>query len=331
MQPDVGKVFTKKVLQMLLLRCENPEGGIMGVALHFYLQGLLRSGTAVVPDLGSSIASNSNKRAKRGSKGITPRQRDVLCWGANALERVYGKANLSFLTLTIPPLHPEDLESVKEKWSEVVDYVVIQIKRELNDAGIKSAVVGCTEIQLERLESTGVSYPHLHLVFRGRRDSHSHWAIEPRRFRTFWLRSIRRFLRHPCGSWKSSENVQRVNKSVGGYLSKYISKCASKVCGVAGLDWHPSDWIIVSRRIRGLYESLSQGGYDTGIMLLDVVCNWKGVEGYKRPIVLRRPYEYEREVNGETLSYKGVEERKIGEYGWLKGYEVFPSYADIHI
>jgi hypothetical protein len=328
--PDVGKVFTKKIITMLLLQCENPEGGVMGAAFNFYLQGLLRYHPVAAVTLGSSNATNSESRAKRGSKGITPRQRDILCWGANTLERIYGRATLSFLTYTLPPLHPDDLNSVRENWSEVIDYTVKLIKAELEKNGINTAVVGCTEIQLERFQETGLQYPHLHLVFRGRLSTGADWAIEPRRFRSFWIRSVRRFLANPCGTWKASENVERVKKSVGGYLAKYISKCASKQIGMGAMSWHPSDWVIVSRRVRGLYERLSMGGYETGLMLLSVVSNWSGVEGYKRPIVIRTPYEYESEWKGEVKTYKGVDERKIGEYGWLKGYEVYPSYSEVH-
>ena len=65
-------------------------------------------------------------------------------------------------------------------------------------------------------------------------------------------------------------------------------------------------------------------------MLLDVVSRWEGIEGYKRPIVLRKAYSYEAEWEGEIKHYSGVEERKIGEYGWLRGHLIFPTYADIH-
>ena len=265
--------------------------------------------------LGLSNATNSNTRAKRGSKGISSRQRDLLCWGANSIESVYGRRNLSFLTLTLPDLSDRDFESVRENWKEIVHYCQQQIKRELKKHGITTSIAGCTELQMERAEDSGRFYPHLHLVFRGRKGVAYHWAVEPHVFRALWSASVGRFLLDPVGTWEASENVQPVRKSVGGYLAKYISKCASKSAPDSLNQWHPSDWILVSRGIRGLYEKFTYSGYECGRLLLDVVTNWKAGIGYKRPIVIK------------STAYG---ERVIGQYGWLKGETVFPNWEQLH-
>ena len=265
--------------------------------------------------LGLSIAANSNTPKKRGSRGITPRQRDIVCWSANSLEKVYQRKNMSFLTLTLPELTIWDLKSVQDNWSSIVNTVLIYLQREFKKYGLITHIVGCTEIQLERKERTGLSYPHLHLVFRGRFHSGSHWLVTPSRFRDIWKRAVSRFLSDGGHDWKSSENVQQVNKSSGGYLAKYISKASSKSGGDSGSDWHPSDWIICSRALRGLYERLSRKGYDIGQTLLAIVGEWQPSCGFKRPIEI------------QSAAY-GI--RKIGEWGWLKGEFIAPDFAQLH-
>lgn len=265
--------------------------------------------------IGLSIATNSNIPARRGSRGITSRQRDLLCWAANSLEKVYGQSNMSFLTYTLPELSECDLKSVQDHWSEIVNTVLIYLQRELKKHGCTTHIVGCTELQMERYESSGSAYPHLHLVFRGRFHHRSHWLISPKRFRDIWRRSVGRFLSGSKYDWTASENVAQVRKSSGGYLAKYISKCGSKH-GMADMDlWHPSDWIVCSRKLRGLYERLTVKGYDIGQALLALVREWKPSCGFKRPIEI------------SSTAY-GI--RKIGEWGWLKGEFIAPNFAQLH-
>lgn len=263
--------------------------------------------------LGSSIANNSDIRAQRGSKGISSSARDVLCWAANQLERVYTRRTMSFLTLTLPELSREDLRAVQGAWSKIVDDVQREIKRELERNGIQTSIVGCTELQLERGESDGLCWPHLHLVFRGRRDAHSGWAVSPAGIRGIWARVINRVVPSGAYDWASSENIQQVNKSCGGYLAKYISKNKSKGTQEVRDRWHPSDWIVCSRRLRGLYKTLTITGYDIAQVLAYVCQHWSHGMGYKQPVVISTP---------------AYGDRTIGQWGWLRGEEVFLSQKE---
>jgi len=265
--------------------------------------------------VGLSDAAISPIRSQRGSKGINPRQRDLLCWGAATLERVYGRANLSFLTYTLPDLSPVDLATVKANWSDIVNRVQLRIKEKLDGKGIKTSIAGCTELQLERFEDSGKLYPHLHLVLRGRRDSHSDWALKPHQFRCIWRRCIGKFLDTKAYRWAASENVERVHKSVAGYLAKYVSKCASKAQPSLLSDWCPRDWILVSKRIRQLYESMSITGEYVSDMLREVIGVWRPCYGY---------------VNGVFISSPAYGERRIGYCGWLREEDHYPSYQDLH-
>jgi len=265
--------------------------------------------------LGLSDGAISPIRSPRGSKGINPRQRDLLCWGAATLERVYNRANLSFLTLTLPELTPDDLASLKENWADIVHRVQLRIKEKLNGMGIKTAIVGCVELQLERLENTGNVYPHLHLVFRGRRDSGSAWAIKSHQFRQIWRRCCSKFLRSTQYNWEASENVQQVKRSVAGYLAKYVSKCASKSGSGVLSGWHPRDWIFVGKRIRALYESTTLSGEYVSTMLDKIIREWRPGLGYVNSVYIQSP---------------AYGERRIGYSGWLKDEVYYPDYSSLH-
>ena len=266
-------------------------------------------------DIGLSDGAISPIRSPRGSKGINPRQRDLLCWGAATLERVYNRANLSFLTLTLPELTPDDLASLKENWADIVHRVQLRIKEKLDGMGIKTAVVGCVELQLERLENTGNVYPHLHLVFRGRRDSGSAWAIKSHQFRQIWRRCCSKFLCSTQYNWEASENVQQVKRSVAGYLAKYVSKCASKSGAGVLSGWHPRDWIFVGKRIRALYESTTLSGGYVSTMLDKIIREWRPGLGYVNSVYIQSP---------------AYGERRIGYSGWLKDEVHYPDYCSLH-
>jgi len=266
-------------------------------------------------NIGLSDGAISPIRSNRGAKGINPRQRDILCWAASTLERVYGRANLSFLTYTLPDLSPEHLEAVRANWGDIVNRVQLRIKEKLNAQGIKTAITGCTELQLERYQNSGELYPHLHMVLRGRRDNHSDWAIKPHQFRQIWRRCIGKFIPSESYSWAASENVERVRQSVAGYLAKYVSKCASKNDGSVLSIWHPKDWIFVGRRIRQLYESMSLTGQYISDMLCEIVGSWRVGYGY---------------VNGVYISTPAYGERRIGYVGWLREEIHYPDYSSLH-
>lgn len=207
---------------------------------------------------GSSNAPISNSRAARGSRGINPGQRDRLSWAIGLLERRHGKELLSFLTLTLPPVSPADRDHLRACWPEIVNRFIIYLKRSLSYRGIQTPVVGATEIQVKRSREEGWAVPHLHLVFRGRRTRRSCWAVTSNVVRRHWRAAIEQVSGLDLGDYSAAENLQRVRRSAARYLSKYLSKCASK--GSANepwYDWHPADWVILGRAIRLAYNALT--------------------------------------------------------------------------
>lgn len=188
---------------------------------------------------------------------------------AYILERDYGKDCLSFLTLTLPDLTPQDMASCVANWDRLIHRFLKWLRTKVNKHFMELKYVYCTEIQTKRLEQKHEYAPHLHLLFRGRYGKKSAWAITPRMARQEWVRCLKSVC---SGSFNQSalENLQRIKRSAGGYLSKYMSKTAN--CLPSGDGQSPvvatlhTHWGGMSRNlaraIRGETYTLRQdGGY----------------------------------------------------------------------
>jgi hypothetical protein len=291
-------------IELLMLRFDaaNPEAS--KGERSAYMHSLLTTSPEASRKIGLSNAPNSGKRAKRGAKGIRAGARDRICWAASQLEFAHGRSNMSFLTLTIPDVLERQLIAIQDNWSVIVNEVVREIRRRLKARGIPTHVVGCTELQPERSLREGLNFPHLHLVFRGRRHRKAKWGLTPSAFRGIWRTCIQRFVPDLVDGWAASENVQAVRDTASGYLAKYISKGGSTNRGHSPDPWHPAHYEIISRALRSLYERLSYVGYEVGLQCLSWVENWKPEMGWVRPI------EIETKCFGT---------RRIGYFGWLKG------------
>lgn len=181
-------------------------------------------GEESVDPLGLANASNSHKK-RRGGNGLTSYGAKMLRNGVYLMEKRYGKDRLSFLTLTVPDLKPDDWESVNGNWSEILRQFFQWLRRKQLSAGLADEFVSCTEVQEERLEKRGEFALHIHCVFLGRKQKRG-WMLTPKQIRLAWKRCLMRFLKHSQNSyqWHSVENVQRIKKSAEVYLSKYVSK-----------------------------------------------------------------------------------------------------------
>jgi hypothetical protein len=111
-------------------------------------------------------------------------------------------------------------------------------------------------------------------------------------------------------NFSASCNIQRVKKSVAGYLAKYLSKGCKTDDQAVNERWLPSSYAIVSNRLRSLYRRLTLSGASAAVFLIDSIRGGSLVIGYTRPIEIT------------TTAYG---RRIIGEYGWLKGYGFYLS------
>lgn len=232
------------------------------------------------PDyLGLTLLSNSHKvalgmseppreRAKRGSKGITRHGARMVRNAAFLLQQRYGKDVLGFYTFTLPPTSATTEYALSLQWSEVVRVFLQSVKRLLEAAGLPGSYVGCTEIQMKRYRERGGMPLHLHLLCVGRLRGKA-WAIHSDQWRALWRRAVvGRCAEYERVSFSSSVDTVKVNKSVEGYLSKYMSK------GVAALspmvvedpgivEFLPSSWWFCGTRLRRAIGDRMTGGNET--------------------------------------------------------------------
>lgn len=181
------------------------------------------------PALGLADAPNSHKasqRRKRGSRGITSLQRRMIRNGAYLLQCAVTKFRMGMLTTTIPPVSAEGWRQYADNWPEIVRRFLQELSRALGRAKCRTWIVGCTELQEERLLGSG-GYPlHLHVVFQCRRGKS--YAYEPPFYRELWKRTVARFVPELASkSFCAACRIESIEKDASKYLSKYASKGVS--------------------------------------------------------------------------------------------------------
>jgi hypothetical protein len=179
--------------------------------------------------LGLSTPINSEKK-RRGLGGLTSRGKNLVREAAIGLESRYGKSRLSFWTLTLPGLPQEDWRSVCKNWSKIVENLKKKLLYWLGKKGCPGHIVAVTEMQEKRWQREKVPAWHLHVVFVGRTLTGG-WVITPKRADKLWREAVSVYTSSPA-SFQSSSKLQGVRKSVGRYLSKYLSKGTSVISQV---------------------------------------------------------------------------------------------------
>jgi len=179
---------------------------------------------ALLP-LGSSNAriltkpEDSRKKCLSMTKSMARNIRNA----AYLMEQRHGKDCLSFLTLTLPDLPPDGLAACAANWDNMVHKFLKWLRTRVEARNIELEYVYCTEIQTKRLQNRGEYALHLHLLFRGKYGKKSPWSITPKQARKEWVRCIKSVCDSPFQS-SAIENLQRIKRSAGGYLSKYMGK-----------------------------------------------------------------------------------------------------------
>lgn len=265
--------------------------------------------------LGLSSVANSHTevqpRARRGTHGITSYGQKFVRNAAFLMEQRGGRELCSFLTVTLPTLTEDEFDSMEAGWAEFVRQYIQKLGRRLERAGLPRRVVYVVEIQEDRWDEYGLPYPHLHVLFIGRKRRQD-WAIKTWEFDEI-LRSTADNVWDWASekSWATASNVQRVKHSCQGYLGKYMSKGA-KVFR-AGTEKgrrlpHVSSWWGVGgklkRYIKRMMVNLSREAADTFHQYVSTAC--PGVEFY-RPLYL--------EYYGEGVEKSGIPQTWIGAYG----------------
>lgn len=173
--------------------------------------------------LGSSNASNSVTRSARGSGGLTSYARRMLRNGCFLLARKAGTRNVALLTATFPEMDEDVMKDVTIHWSKIIQVFCKWLHRRLDAAGGCPWVIGCIEIQEERIEKYGGLPLHLHVVFQAKNGKE--FTIDKDEVKIAWKRAVCSHVpeAEPY-DWQPSTRIEGVRKSVENYLSKYMSK-----------------------------------------------------------------------------------------------------------
>lgn len=204
-----------------------------------------------------AIPTNSHKdleevRPRRGQKGLTARGARMVRNACDALERFYGRDNLSFCTLTLPRLSYEEFWVASSSWAEIVRRFYQKLGRRLRKLGSSSSYVGVTELQPSRSSRDGVPALHVHFVFVGRRRGGSQWLVHWSELRSWWQDSLEWALSRAVDC-THAENVQRVRATASGYMSKYMSKGGDLTDPILSneMGWSlPTSWYNVSLNLK---------------------------------------------------------------------------------
>ena len=171
----------------------------------------------------------------------------------NASELLGDNRKISFLTLTLPPLHKEETVLLHQKAHELIHRFNRWLTRRLLAAGLPGEIVAVREFQKR-------GALHWHLGFVGC-DRPGNWAVSKDEVKAQWASCLRNLLGREVNC-DAATRIERVRKSIGRYLSKYMTKSnsASQGCGndpladspepvaVAGRAWNVSNSL--RRRIK---------------------------------------------------------------------------------
>lgn len=193
----------------------------------------------------------SNRPESYGRKGLSGYGGKFVRNAGYLMQRDYGKKRLTFLTLTLPPLHEDAAVKVGESWGETVRQLCQWLARRLKKAGLPTEVCGVTELQSQRLKSGDGACLHLHLIFVGRHAGEA-WAITPKDVRTWWLKRLSSVTDGAVESLNCCD-MKSVKRDAGNYLSKYMSKGGGDIEAYAAkVGWAavPRQWWFASGAIR---------------------------------------------------------------------------------
>jgi len=226
---------------------------------------------AALRSVGLSNVANSDKSLKpsrSGLSGITSLGKTRVRNAAYMMKADVGKHRLTFSTVTIPSMSTEEIAKLHVHWHKLIERYRLEVGRVLRSQGLPGEIVGVTEIQEQRYETTGFPVLHAHFLFVGA-SRNGGWALTPRRHDFIWRKCILSVCPAQYGPqprFDASCNLQSIKKDPAGYLSKYMSKGVEVTAKVVadGLEWWlPKQWwncsISLVRRMNKQIRLFSEG------------------------------------------------------------------------
>lgn len=225
-----------------------------------------------------SNVSDSHKglpRPQQGLKGLTSNGTKMLRSACYLLEQKLGKDDCVMVTLTVPTLGREQRKMLARQWGRVTNRLVQYLTRALLSAGRPPVIAGCVEIQTGRLSRSRQGYLHIHLVCPAYSNKGGRWAVDACDLRTWWSQEIERTIKCSLPHLPRVETAI-VQKSVEGYLGKYLSKGQGDELGAfigdLGEEAVPAQWWFMSAPMRQAVKAQTASGANAGA-LLDALVN----------------------------------------------------------
>jgi hypothetical protein len=251
-------------------------------------------------------------RERRG-KPMTGFAKRMLRSGIALLQRMHGKRNLAFLTVTIPNLPWYELRMVCEAWGELATRLMEEVGRELERHELDPSYAHANEMQIERYLKDGTPAPHLHAIFQGRKTGDSRWAISIGKFRELWERILGNFLGREI-SLPAATRVEPIRKDAKRYMSKYVSKGCEVVDRMIKdelIDFLPKSWWGMSNGLRRTVKAETVDiPKDTAYMIADHLTEYKAaglIKWFCRVWCVEMPcgWEIVRQFGDEPLEVNG--------------------------
>jgi len=277
-------------------------------AIERLAPGYLDAAVGEVAALGLSDAPKNHNRAKRGSSGLTGYARKMLRNCSWLLARRCQKYELGMITLTLPPMLPEDDRRAVNAWAEIMRQFTQWLYRKLKAAGHCPWVVGCCEIQEERQEVYGGLPLHAHLLVQTR--AARRFLFSPSDIQNKWKETVLRVAGIDCAyNWESSTRVETVKKNAENYLAKYISKGVSNPGKLLEENGYiaPSNWWYAVGEVKRYVKKMVRYLSDEDASFLFWI--WRNADHALR-------YKYDVVVNPDRTSVPVAWVGRLNHSGW---------------
>lgn len=276
------------------------SGAAFAVDAHLEAQELrlwFDGGKAEGPPLNLSDPANSNKRPRRGKKGITGFGQQMVKACGFLMEERWPRHRKTLGTITLPEMSPEARAAVVANWPALTRELLQWVNRKLRRQGLPLVACSVTEIQPRRLQRQGEGYLHWHVLWLNHPGRGGNWAISPNDLRSWLSKLLQRKIEGYQGG-HVNVNVKAVRGRVAAYLAKYMSKGRQAVAEAMedwGEDNCPRTWWNMTKDARQMINAATLRGAPVGKVLEECVllaCDSDPEEtfDYLAPIVM--------EING---------------------------------
>lgn len=264
-----------------------------------------REGRSALP-LNLRDTANSQAAAKRGRNGITGYGRNMVKAAGAVINRKWPHHRVTFGTITLPPLSPEQRRAAVQSWSEIVRQTLQRLAHLVGLQGLPKVIVSVSEIQPQRLAKLGEGYLHLHLIWLNHPGKEGNWSVDPCDVRA-WFNGLLCRLIPGYTEGHVNVNVKPVDGEIARYMAKYMSK-GSEQLREAWEDWgfdaFPSTWWNMTAPARRMVKDATYSGAEVG-RLLETLVSAECGESEGGLFAYLRPVQIWIEKNLVTMGWRG--------------------------